>query len=62
MAQETSKFGFKKPEPNEFYNVQVQNENWEKLDGELVKITYGTEELIEGESELPTGTLHFVYE
>lgn len=62
MAKQTSKFGFTKPEINEFYNVQVQNENWDKVDEKLTEITYGTEELIEGESELPTGTLHFVYE
>ena len=62
MAKQTSKFGFVKPEINEHYSVDVQNENWDKVDEELTKITYGTEELIEGESELPTGTLHLVYE
>ena len=62
MAQQTSNFGFVKPEINEFYNVQVQNDNWDKVDRELTKITYGTEELVEGVSELPTGTFHFVYE
>lgn len=62
MAEKTSKFGFTKPDVNEFYDVNVQNENWDKVDEELTKITFGTEELIEGESELPTGTLHFVYE
>ena len=62
MIKETSNFGFIKPDVNEFYDVNVQNENWEKLDKELKKITCGTEDLIEGESELPTGTLYFVYE
>ena len=63
---QTSNFGFTKPDVNEFYDVNVQNENWDKLDdvlnGMSAKITCGTEELIEGESELPTGTLYFVYE
>ena len=32
MAQQTSNFGLVKPDINEFYDVQVQNENWDKLD------------------------------
>ena len=39
MAKYTSNFGFTKPDVNEFYNVNVQNENWDKLDEELTKIT-----------------------
>ena len=62
MAKQTSKFGFTKPDINDSYDVNVQNENWDKLDEELKKITCGTEDLIEGESELETGTLYFVYE
>ena len=59
MTKETSNFGFKKPDPNEFYDINIQNENWDKADK---MITHGTEDLIEGESELPTGTLYFVHE
>ena len=35
MAKQTSNFGFAKPDVNEFYNVQVQNENWDKADVKL---------------------------
>ena len=35
MAKQTSNFGFIKPEINEFYNVEVQNKNWDKVDEEL---------------------------
>ena len=62
MAKQTTKFGFEKPEMNDAYDIDVQNSNWDKVDENLVKITYGTEELIEGESVLETGTIHFVYE
>ena len=37
MAQQTSNFGFTKPDINEFYDVQVQNENWDKVDEEMGK-------------------------
>ncbi len=59
MVNLTKNLGLKKPTKDEFYDVEVQNENMEILDK---LITYGTEELIEGESELPTGTIHLVYE
>ena len=62
MAKQTSNFGFTQPDVNDFYDVKVQNENWDKLDKQLTKITHGTEDLVEGESELPTGTIYFVYE
>lgn len=32
MAEQTKNLGFTKPDVNEFYNVGVQNENWDKLD------------------------------
>lgn len=32
MAELTSNFGLTKPDPNEFYDVQVLNENLDKLD------------------------------
>lgn len=32
MAKQTSHFGFVKPEINEFYDVNVQNDNWDKID------------------------------
>lgn len=35
MAEQTTNFGFTKPDVNEFYDVQVQNDNWDKLDEEL---------------------------
>ena len=37
MAKQTTNFEFIKPEINEFYDVQVQNENWDKVDEELKK-------------------------
>ena len=37
MANQTSNFRFTKPDVNEFYDVNVQNENWDKLDEELKK-------------------------
>ena len=62
MSTRTPNHGFYKPSLSDFANIEDMNENWDKIDEELPIITYGTEELIEGESELPTGTLHFVYE
>ena len=35
MSYKTPNFGFVKPEPSEFYDVQVQNENWDKVDEQL---------------------------
>jgi hypothetical protein len=35
MAKETSNFGFVKPDINDFYDVNVQNENWDKVDEQL---------------------------
>lgn len=40
MAKQTENFGFVKPEADEFYDVGVQNENWDTLD-ELLKNTLG---------------------
>ena len=73
MAKETSNYGFTKPEINDFYDVNVQNNNWDKLDtkmkelddgldAELTKITYGTTDLTAGTSELETGKIYLVYE
>lgn len=62
MPKQTKNFQFNKPEANDFYDVEKQNENWDKVDEELKKITFGTEDLIPGESELPTGTIYLVYE
>ena len=36
MAKQTSNFGFTKPETNEFYDVSVQNENWNKVDEQMI--------------------------
>lgn len=35
MATQTSNFGFTKPDVNEFYDVEVQNENLDKIDETL---------------------------
>lgn len=35
MATKTSNYKFNKPEQNDFYDVDVQNENWDKVDEEL---------------------------
>ena len=35
MSKQTSNYGFTKPDANEFYDVQVQNENWDKADIKL---------------------------
>ena len=35
MATKTSNYEFNKPEQNDFYDVDVQNENWDKVDDEL---------------------------
>lgn len=59
---ETWNFGFNKPQPDDFYDVDAQNDNWDKLDEILKEITYGTEDLTPGTSKLDTGTLYFVYE
>lgn len=37
MAKQTPNLGFTKPDVNEFYDVQVQNENWDKVDEQLKK-------------------------
>ena len=44
MAKQTPNFGFIKPDVNEFYDVNSQNENWDKLDeqlGETLPISKG---------------------
>jgi len=38
MATNTSKYGFKKPEENDFYSVQDQNRNWDLADSTIAKI------------------------
>lgn len=35
MANQTSNLGLIKPDVNEFYDVNVQNENWDKIDEQL---------------------------
>ena len=62
MSTRTPNLGLLKPKLSDFANIEDMNENWDKIDEAIPEITCGTEELIEGESELPTGTLHFVYE
>lgn len=65
MSIKTAKYGFIKPELTDVANITDMNENWDKVEEELSKITsisYGTEDLTEGVSELATGQLYFVYE
>jgi len=38
MATKTSNYEFTKPDANDFYDVQVQNENWDKVDEQLKNI------------------------
>ena len=38
MSTQTSNYKFEKPDVNEFYDVQVQNENWDKVDEQLKNI------------------------
>lgn len=40
MATKTSNFEFTKPEPNDFYDINVINENWDKVDS-LMKDVHG---------------------
>ena len=35
MATETTNFGFKKPAETDYYDVTVQNDNWDKADQEI---------------------------
>lgn len=37
MATETTNFGFKKPAETDYYDVNVQNDNWDKADQEIKK-------------------------
>ena len=37
MATETTNFGFKKPAETDYYDVTVQNDNWDKADQEIKK-------------------------
>lgn len=48
MANQTTKFGFTKPDVNEFYDVNVQNENWDKLDNNLSEIASNLSGLVVG--------------
>ena len=37
MATETTNFGFKKPAETDYYDVNIQNDNWDKADQEIKK-------------------------
>ena len=37
MSTETTNFGFKKPAETDYYDVNVQNDNWDKADQEIKK-------------------------
>lgn len=36
--KKTENYGFNVPEENEFYDVELENENWQKLDAVLKEI------------------------
>lgn len=36
--KKTDNYGFNIPEENEFYDVELENENWKKLDSVLKEI------------------------
>lgn len=46
MAKQTSNLGLIKPDVNEFYDVSVQNENWDKIDEELKKFIVNITETV----------------
>lgn len=48
MANQTSNFGFVKPDVNEFYDVNVQNDNWDKLDNNLSELASNLSGLVVG--------------
>lgn len=35
MASKTTNYGLNKHSPQDFYNVEARNENWDKIDTEL---------------------------
>ena len=35
MASKTTNYGLNKHSPQDFYNVEARNENWDKIDAEL---------------------------
>lgn len=37
--RQTENYGFNIPEENEFYDVELENENWRKLDAVLKEIS-----------------------
>ena len=41
MATETTNFGFKKPAETDYYDVNIQNDNWDKADQEIKKRVEG---------------------
>lgn len=63
MSKMTPNLGLIKPDLTDVADITMMNSNWDKIDEELVpKYTYGTEDLVAGESELKTGTIYLVYE
>ena len=62
MSKTTPNHGFIKPELSDVADITMMNENWDKLDAEITPISYGTDDLVAGETELKTGKLYFVYE
>ena len=46
MAKQTTNLGFIKPDANEFYDVSVQNENWDKADELLGNVAPNAENII----------------
>lgn len=59
MSKTTPKLGLTKMELTDPADITKLNENWDKIDD---LISYGTDDLVSGTSELETGKLYFVYE
>ena len=58
MSQ-TENYGFNIPEENEFYDVELENENWRKLDAVLKEISDKLEAVKTTEqSKEPKSRLH----
>ena len=49
--KQTENYGFNVPEEHEFYDVAVQNENWEKLDAALTQIESRLQEIAEAKQK-----------
>ena len=62
MATYTKNFGLKKPDEDDFYNIEDFNSNAYIIDEKLNLFEAGTEDLTPGVTPLENGKLYFVYE